>query len=47
MSCHITPNNVLTLKASIPQNGQTHSNDLSATIDELFDYAWQFCKVGA
>ena len=28
----------LTLKAPIPQNGQTHSNISSATADELFEY---------
>ena len=27
----------LTLKAPIPQNGQTYSNNLSATADELFE----------
>ena len=27
----------LTLKAPLPQNGQTHSNNLSETADELFD----------
>ena len=27
----------LTLKAPIPQNGQTQSNNSSATADELFD----------
>ena len=28
---------VLTLKAPTPQNSQTHSNNSSATADELFD----------
>ena len=28
----------LTLKAPTPQDGQTHSNSLSATADELFDH---------
>ena len=27
----------LTLKAPIPQNGQTHSKNSSATADELFE----------
>ena len=37
----------LTLTAPLPQNGQTHSNNLSGTADELFDCVWPFCKVGA
>ena len=37
----------LTLKAPIPQNGQTHSNNSSATADELFECVSPFCKVGA
>ena len=36
----------LTLKAPIPQNGQTHSNNLSAKADELLECAWLFCGVG-
>ena len=28
----------ITLKAPIPQNGQTHSNNSSVTADELFEY---------
>ena len=35
----------LTLKAPIPQNGQTQSNTLNS--DELFENVWPFCKVGA
>ena len=31
----------------IPQNGQTHSNSLSAKADELFECVWPFCKIGA
>ena len=38
---------LLTLKAPIPQNGQTHSNNSSATADELFERVWPFCKVDA
>ena len=34
-------------KAPAPKNGQTHSKDSSAIADELFDYAWPFCEVGA
>ena len=30
-----------------PQNGQTHSNNLSVTADELIECVWQFCEVGA
>ena len=37
----------LTLKAPIPQNGHTHSNNLSASADELFECVWPFCAVGA
>ena len=36
----------LTLKAPTPQNGQTHSNNSSATADELFQCVWLFCGVG-
>ena len=36
----------LTLKALIPQNGQTHSNNSSTKADELFECVWPFCKVG-
>ena len=32
---------------SIPQNGQTHSNNSPATADELFECVWPFCKVGS
>ena len=37
----------LTLKAPIPLNGQTHSNNSSATANELFECVWPFCKAGA
>ena len=37
----------LTLLAPTPQNGQTHSNKLSAKADELFECVWQFFGVGA
>ena len=30
-----------------PQNGQTHSNNLSATANELFECIWPFCGIGA
>ena len=36
----------LTLKAPIPQNGQTHSNNLQIA-DELFECVWPFCESGA
>ena len=36
----------LTLKVPTPQNGQTHSNNLSARADELFECVWPFCGVG-
>ena len=29
-----------------PQNGQTHSNESSATADEFFKCNWPFCGVG-
>ena len=34
--------NELTLSAPNPQNGQTHSNNLSATGHELSKYVWAF-----
>ena len=37
----------LTLKAPIPQNDPTHSNNLLATADELFECVWPLCGVGA
>ena len=30
-----------------PNNGETHSDNSSATADELFDCVWPFCGVGA
>ena len=33
--------------APTPQNGQTHSNNSSATADELLECVWWFCGVGA
>ena len=30
-----------------PTNGQTHSNNSSPFTDELFEYIWPFCEVGA
>ena len=39
--------NPLNLKASISQNGKTHSNNLSTVADELFEYVRPFCEVGA
>ena len=38
---------LLTLLAATPQNGRTHSNNLSATADELFECVGPFCGVGA
>ena len=37
----------LTLKAPFPQNGETHSSNLSAAADELFECVSPFCGVGA
>ena len=34
-------------KVSTPQNDQTHTNNSSATADELFECVWPFCGVGA
>ena len=39
-------NTTLILKALTPQNGQTHSNNVSATADELFECVWPFCVLG-
>ena len=39
--------NVLTIQAPTQQNGQTHSNNSSAFVDELFECVWLFCGVGA
>ena len=36
---------MLTLQAPASQNGQTHSNNLSAVADELFECVWPFCGV--
>ena len=38
---------MLTLSATTPQNGQTHSNTSSATANEMFDCVWLFFGVGA
>ena len=38
---------LLTLLAPTPQNGQTHSNNSSATANEFFECVWPFCGVGA
>ena len=35
----------LTLSAPIPQNGETHSNSLSATADELFECVYHFVNL--
>ena len=37
----------LIIQVRTSQNGQTHSNNLSATTDELFECIWPFCGVGA
>ena len=42
-----TKNPVLTLSATTPQNGQTHSNNSSATAKEMFNCVWLFFGVGA
>ena len=36
----------LTLKAPVPRNGQTHSNNSLTTAGELFECVRPFCKVG-
>ena len=38
---------MLTLSATTPQNGQTHSNNSSATAKEMFNCVWLFFGVGA
>ena len=40
-------NKFLIIWAPTLQNGQTRSNNLSATADELLEFAWPFCEVGA
>ena len=35
----------LTLEAPTLQNGQTHSKNLSAVADELFECVWPFCGI--
>ena len=47
MSKSVSNSVMLTLKAPTPQNGQTHSNNSSATADKLFEWVWPFCGVGA
>ena len=42
----LTPIIELTLTAPTPQNGQTHSNNLSAAADKLFECFWPFLGVG-
>ena len=37
----------LTLSAPTPQIGHTHSNNLLAKTDELFECVWPYCGVGA
>ena len=37
----------LTLWATTPQNGQSHSNNSSITVGELFECVCPFCGVGA
>ena len=36
-----------TPSAPTPENGPTHSNNLSAEAGELVECAWSFCGVGA
>ena len=38
MSKSVSNSVMLTLKAPTPQNGQTHSNNSSATADKLFEW---------
>ena len=38
---------LITLYATTPQNGWTHSNNSSAKTDEFFKCVWPFCGVGA
>ena len=38
---------ILNLQAPTPQNGHTHSNNLSNFADDLFECTWLFCGVGA
>ena len=38
---------LLSLSALIPENGQTHSNNLSTKANELFECFWPFCGVSA
>ena len=47
--CHLLDllDQVLTLSAPTSQNGQTDSNNSSATADELFECVWPFCGFGA
>ena len=37
----------LTLQAQTPQNGQTHSNNSSATAKKLFECVCLFCGIAA
>ena len=37
----------LTLSEPTPRNGQTHANNSLAVADELFEFVWPFCGVGA
>ena len=43
----ILAKNGLTIEAPTPQNGQTHSNNLSEFGDKLFEFVGPFCGVGA
>ena len=36
----------LTYSAPTPQSGQTHSNNSSAVVDELFECVWPFYGIG-
>ena len=37
----------LTLSEPTLRNGQTHANNSLAVADELFEFVWPFCGVGA
>ena len=38
---------VVNLLSTSPKNGQTQSNNLSATANEMSKGIWPFCRVGA
>ena len=38
---------LLIFEATTPQDGQTHSNNLSVVADESFEFVWPCCAVDA